>query len=294
MKNVNKHISNYLSFLAKKQRSERTLRNYDFYLKRFIAWSKENKVSSLEKVDAEAIRKYKLWLKAYKDPVRKVLLSKSTQNYHLIALRGFFSYLAKKKINTILSDRVKLDKTRNKTAIVLDKSELGLLLEAPFELNQDPIIVWRDKAILELLFCSGIKVAEAASLKKSQFDISKKGNSYLARKANAKLKLSNQAAEALRQYLKLRKDKFDYIFISHDRAISSRRKVKPLSARTIERVVEKYGKHSGLRKKVTPQVLRNTYIRQHVLRGKGLESVKKMLNYKNTSSTKAYLGKLAR
>lgn len=292
MTKLEQYITDYISELEeRKGRSARTVRNYDFYLRRFSQWLRENKVRSIEKFDESILKKYKEWLSLYRDPIRKVIIKDSTQNYHLIALRGFLEYLGRKKVKALGYKRVSLVKLDKKQVVFLEKDELVELLDSPNDYDQDKIIKQRDKAILELLFSTGLKVSEVSKLKIDQLKPNLKKLESLNVIGSEEIKLSNQSVQTIKKYLAIRKDSNKNLFIGHDRAINNRKKVRGLSSRSIERIIEKYAKFIGLKKPVSPQVIRHTFVINQIMRGVNLQKLQKQLGFKDLNTLKAYINR---
>ena len=285
---MNKLVTSYLSYLSKKGRSERTIRNYDFYLKRFQKWAKGKRIKSIDELTIEKVQDYRVWLKKIVDPVTKKKLKATTVNYHLIGLRNFLKYLNKKNKSAVNSKRIRLLKTEKLQAVTLNDEELQRMLSIPVNIKQDGLLQARDRAILEVLYCTGIKVSACASIEKEDLDF-KKGVLTIDSKT---MKLSNQASFWLKKYLKLRKDKVNYVFIGHDRAVNTRRitkEIRGLSPRSIERIVERYAKLAEVDKKVTPQVLRNTFTANLLKKGHDINKISEKLGHEKVTSTINYV-----
>jgi len=271
---MTKLASAYIKYLANvKHRADKTIQNYELYLRRFLEFIKKQQIKSMEQVDEEQIHKYELYL-------RKQKFNAKTQNYHLIALRGFLRYLQIKKINCICSTRVNLIKIEKKPIEYAGIKDLADLLEAPLRIMACRIIQARDKAILEVLMCTGLRVSEMAVLRKSQVDFKKNYIVFTKGKHERVLFLSNQAKHWIEKYLKLRKDKLPYLFIGHDKAMQNRVKKeiqKGLSSRSIERIVKKYAQLAGIEKHVSPHTLRQNYVKKLLMQGKSIENIQKKL-----------------
>ena len=290
MRNIDKLITEFLDYLENgKGRTWRTVRNYDYYLRRFSGWLKNKKISDPGDINAQVIRRYREWLKKVIDPINKKTLKQNTRNYHLIAIRAFLKYLAKKKIKTLLPQKIELVQIEKVKRVYLRKIELEKLFEAPALVKQDKVLFHRDRAILELIYCTGMKVSEVAGLERSVIKKQKKVGFVINKgeKKERKIVLSNQAAYWIKEYLKKRKDDNEFLFISHDRANQDRNDVG-LSPRSIERTLEKYGKVAGLEKRVTPQVLRNSYAINLMKLGTDIEVVKNKLGHSALSTTQTY------
>ncbi len=178
------------------------------------------KVTAPSQITSEKVKAFRQYLSQL--TVKGKLLSQSTQNYHLIALRSFLRYLKQKKLKKILSAKeVKLEKVDRRLNI-LAKSDLEKILEAPLKFRSPEIIKIRDKAILELIFSTGLKVSEVADLKVKTFD-SEDGTLRVKKRVFV---LSNQARHWIGKYVGLRQDKGQALFVSHDRAVARRSKIK--------------------------------------------------------------------
>jgi len=269
-------FENYLKYLKDKKLNRLTIKNYQFYLNRFFEFAEIKKPSDISLKKIQLFINYLSQLK-----VHYKTLNKATINYHLIALRSFLKYLEIKKIKNIPSaNEVKLEKIFRQP-VTLTKLDLEKLLEAPRKFNNPEIIKTRDKAILELLFSTGLKVSKIAYLKIKNIDLVKNQITLASRI----FELSNQAKFWLKDYLKMRTDNIPSLFISHDRASRLRNKPVNLSARSIQRLVEKYAKSVGLTKKVTPQTLRQAYANKLLSQGLEVKEVQKKLGHKHINTT---------
>jgi len=283
----------FLEYLEiEKGKSQLTCRNYNHYLKRFLNWTK---IDSADKITLELIRQYRLWLSRQPNP-RGGNLSTATQNYHLIALRSFLKYLAKRDIKSLAPEKIELAKMPERQIFFLEGKELENFLEAPLQIKQDDIIKMRDKAILELLFSTGLRVSELIHLKiddvnlrKEEFAVKGKGGKWRV------VFLSNQAKYWLKKYLEVRTDMNPYVFVRHDKAGSKENKAQNqvqktgnLTARSIERIVKKYAKLAGITKKITAHTLRHTFATDLLANGADLRSVQSLLGHASVTTTQIY------
>ncbi|MFZ5363905.1 MAG: site-specific tyrosine recombinase/integron integrase [Patescibacteria group bacterium] len=283
MANLSGLIIQFLEYLEiEKNRSAKTVRNYDFYLKRFSDWTGNISPAAITQ---EKIRQYRLWLNRYKDETGREL-KKNTQNYHLIALRAFLKYLAKRDIKTLSAEKIELGKMPERVVDFLEGSDLERILEAP-TLNDAPeIIKKRDKAILELLFSTGLRVSELANLKKEQVNLKKEEFTVRGKGDKPRVVfLSNQAKFWIKQYLDARQDVSPFLFVSHDRAHESEGALTP---RSVERLVKKYSKIAGITKKVTPHTMRHSYATDLLMNGADIRSVQAMLGHSSITTTQIY------
>ena len=291
MKNLQKLITNFLEYLEiEKGRSENTLRNYDFYLRRFAKFAK---ITNPEKITYDLVRKYRLWLNRYSDKKTGQQLSQKTQNFHLIALRSFLKYLSRQDIQSLRAEKIELAQQSQAQINFLDGDDLDRLLEAPLKSDAREIARLRDKAILETLFSTGLRVSElckltkeTVNLKKDEFTIRGKGNKLRL------VFLSNDAKAAIKNYLDKRVDVSMDLFVAHDRAQKSQsrkqQKSAALTARSVQRIVEKYARAAGITKEITPHTLRHSFATDLLAGGADIRAVQSMLGHESITTTQIY------
>lgn len=289
---VIKLLDDFLMYLeVERNRSERTVKNYDFYLRRFFVWSK---VADPEQLTLDVVRKYRVWLNRLRDKRGKAM-KKNTQNYHLIALRVFLKYLSKRDIETLAPEKIELAKMPERSVQFLEEDELERLLEAPLKMNtknkegHHSIVAMRDKAILEMLFSSGLRVSELAGLMKDQVNL--KREEFTVRGKGDKPRvvfLSNQARYWLKEYLGHRSDMSPFLFVGHDRASSARDDEEGLTPRSIQRIVKHYAKAAGITKRITPHTMRHTFATDLLRNGADIRSVQTMLGHASITTTQIY------
>jgi len=283
-------LQDFLDYLEiEKNRSKRTRENYDFYLRRFLAWAD---ISRPEEITAPLIKKYRLWLNRQEDD-QKNPLSKSTQNYHLIALRCWLKYLAKQDIETLAPEKIELAKMPDRQVDFLEASDLDKFLEAPAKIDQPEIIQCRDRAILELLFSTGLRVSELCALDIEDVNLDR--DEFTVRGKGGKTRVvfvSNQARYWLKEYLKKRRDVYPAMFVRHDRAQNGDAKKDSdkvrLTPRSIQRMVERCAKCAGITKKVTPHTLRHSFATDLLMNGADIRSVQSMLGHSSITTTQIY------
>lgn len=276
-------------------RSVRTVRNYDFYLGRFMQFAGD---IAPGKITGEVVRKYRLWLNRLVD-VHGEPLKKNTQNYHLIALRSLFKYLAKRDIKTLAPEKIELAKMPDRDVVFLEADELERFLSAPIKdkagnVMEEALSVTqlRDKAIVETLFSTGLRVSELVKLK--QDDINLKREEFTVKGKGGKNRVVFLAAQArfwIKRYLAKRKDMNPYLYVSHDRAGSAKQRSKEdvgLSARSVQRIIERLAKEAGITKPVTPHTLRHSYATDLLRNGADIRSVQHMLGHASITTTQIY------
>lgn len=280
------YLRRFLEYLEiEKGRSALTVRNYDFYLRRFIEWAKDPKPGD---VTNEMLRQYRLYLNRLSH-ARGESLKKTTQNYHLIALRSFLKYLARHDVETIAPEKIELAKQGGREPSFLDAVDLERLLEAPLKDDAPEVLKARDRAILELFFSTGMRVSELAGLKKDQINLER--DEFSVRGKGDKVRvvfLSHQARFWLKEYLKQRKDECDYLFVRHDRAKKADGETGPLTPRSVERLVHHYSAVAGIPKHVTPHTLRHSFATDLLMNGADLRSVQAMLGHASITTTQIY------
>jgi site-specific recombinase XerD len=286
MKTILPLITDFLEYLElERNASQRTIKNYDHYLKRFLEFAGDIEP---QKIDLSLVRKYRLFLSRYTDPETKQPLKRVTQNYFMIALRSFLRYLARIDINTLSPEKIELGEEDPSPLKVLDEDNLQRLLETPDGTTKEGM---RDKTILEMLFSTGLRVSELASLNCDQINLKSREFGVVGKGGKERVVfLSNEACQWLEKYLTFRKDTFKPLFIRYQG------KVDPtddgermrLSTRSIERIVEKYVKQSGLSIKATPHTLRHNFATDLLMNGADIRSVQEMLGHSNISTTQIY------
>lgn len=299
MSNIEQLTKDFLEHLEiEKNRSLATINNYQFYLARFSNWAKDKRATQAKHITGELVRQYRLWLNRQTD-ANGDLLKKNTQNYHLIALRSFLKYLAKRDIETLASEKIELMKMPERQVEFLTGEELEKLLEAPELTGDDKIITLRDKAILASLFSTGLRVSELANLKTEQINLKSTSDvtEFTIRGKGKKLRvvfLSADARNYINKYLSERTDISPYLFVRHDRAHQpgdEREKKEggaPLTPRSIQRIVEKYAKVAGITKNVSPHTLRHSYATDLLTNGADIRSVQTLLGHSSITTTQIY------
>lgn len=291
----NHWITDFLEYLEiERGRSAATLRNYGFYLERFFAWARsKRRAFDVGSIDSGLIRQYRLWLNRARDDQGNEL-KKSTQNYHLIALRTFLKFLAKRDVRSLSPEKIELAQQSQRHIEYLEGSDLSRFLDAPLQTPEAEIIRRRDKAIIETLFCSGLRVSELVNLRRDQVNLAK--DEFTVRGKGDKPRivfLSNQAKHWLRQYLAARTDSNTSLFVSHDRARPARDHhdqlaVSHLTARSVQRLVAKYAKLAGITKRITPHTLRHSFATDLLTNGADIRSVQTMLGHSSITTTQVY------
>lgn len=275
-----------------KNLSLRTVKMYGYYLNFFQGWLRQKFNSEdfeVEAIDENIIRDFRLYLSHhYKNPY-KGELKRQTQNYFLVALRSFFRFLLKQKLKVISPEMIELGKQRDRSIKYLLPDELNRLFNA---IEVKDLIGIRDRAILELLFSTGLRVSELVSLNRDQVNLEKGEFGVIGKGGKARVVfLSKRAKEWLRKYLETRTDPYRPLFIRYSGPKSkgglTDEKLR-LSVRSVERLIEKYRKKALLPFPIGPHAIRHSFATDLLSQGADLRSVQEMLGHKNISTTQIY------
>lgn len=254
-----------------------TIRDYRHYLNKF----NENYDKSITDLSLDDVRKYRVKL-------AETEISRVTQNYYVIALRSFLRYLIKKDIKTLAPEKIDLPKTESRSLKFLEKDQLERLLASP-EISDEPGL--RDKAIMELLFSTGLRVSELSKLNREQINFETREIGVIGKGGRARVVfLSERSSEWLQRYLVRRSDDFKPLFIRYSgKEISEDNGEKMrLTPRSIERLVEKYVRKAKLPVKISPHGLRHSFATDLLQNGADIRSVQEMLGHKNIATTQIY------
>lgn len=303
-----------------KGRSLKTVENYDRYLTRFMDYLKKDSPSA---ITDSSVREFRLWLNRQVSGNNRAAhetLSKKTQNYYLIALRAFLKYLARQGVTSLPAERIELAKTPERSLDLITADELRRLLEAPLSESQNAyaksgpqteaetrdqeVRKLRDRAILEMLFSTGLRVSELCSLTR---DIDLRSDEFSIRGKGSKVRvvfMSDQAKAAVKAYLARRADMEEGLFVKIGSELAGRKTPEKkgeagkkrgkqednssLSSRSIERIVKQYATKAGISKKVTPHVLRHCFATDLLSNGADLRSVQVLLGHANIGTTQIY------
>ncbi len=292
LQELKRHFLEYIEI--ERGRSLKTVANYEHYLNRFLAFLKAD---SPDAITDSILREYRLWLN--RQIVKKEkngyspTLKKRTQNYYLIALRAFLKYLAKRGVKSLSPERIELAKVGDRHLDLISITELNKMFDAA---SGDDIKSLRDRALLELLFSTGLRVSEICSLPREldlsldEFSIRGKGDKVRV------VFISDAAREAVKKYLAKRDDMEEALFINLGGPLAEdgNKKVRDsldsrrLTPRSVERIVGYYAIKAGISKKVTPHVIRHSFATDLLSNGADLRSVQALLGHANISTTQIY------
>lgn len=287
-------ITEFLEYCEiEKGHSQMTIRDYDHYLRRFEQFAGD---ITPEKIDLELVRRYRLALNRITDD-RGRTLKKITQNYHIIALRAFLKYLIKKDIKTLSPEKIELAGTEARDITFLDGDEVERLLAAA---QGNSVAEKRDKAILETLFSTGLRISELVGLNREKVNLDRGEFAVIGKGGKQRLVfLSDRCRDTIKSYLDARHDLDPALFVRHGKKHQStinndqgssiqHRGSARLSARQIQRLIKHYAKKAGLLKKITPHTLRHSFATDLLMAGADLRSVQQLLGHSSVTTTQIY------
>lgn len=280
-------IVDFLEHLeVERGRAQKTSENYHLYLNRLVEFSGDLEV---DKINNELIRKWRLWLNRYRNDNGETL-SAITQSYHLIALRSFLSYLAKRDIPSLSSAKIELPRVQRKQVTFLQPEELSRILE---QINGSNEAELRDRAMIALLFSSGLRVSELSRLNRDHINI--KRREFMVRGKGQKDRpvfIGENTAQYIEEYITSRTDTLPPLFISYRDTtplhLDTSGDFRRLTTRSIQRIVKKYALKAGITKKVSPHTMRHSFATDLLMNGADLRSVQSLLGHSNISTTQMY------
>ena len=291
---ISELVADFLESLEiEKGRSTKTVENYGLYLSRFIDLITEDfegqEMIKPSDITPEILRRFRLKLNRFSDNQNKERLSALTQSYHLIALRGFFKYLAKRGIKSLDPSLIDLPRAAKKQVTFLHFDEIErLLAETPLDTESG----LRDRAIIELLFSGGLRVSELCSLNRDSINLERR--EFMVRgkgKKDRPIFIDKSTAECIEDYLNMRTDTLPALFLNNSanqQIPSTSGDFRRLTPRSIERIVQKYTRLAGITKHVTPHTMRHSFATDLLMNGADIRSVQSLLGHANISTTQIY------
>ncbi|MBR6532228.1 tyrosine-type recombinase/integrase [Candidatus Saccharibacteria bacterium] len=272
-------------------RSKKTVENYRLYLYRFVEIATEILDRDLKPADItpELLRKFRLKLNRYESPNGDENLAIITQSYHLIALRGFLKYLAKREIKSLDPSLVELPHIIRKQVTFLTVDEVERLLNQ-IDLSSESGL--RDRAIIELLYSGGLRVSELINLNRDSINLERR--EFVVRGKGSKdrpIFISEAAADRIAEYLGARSDSLPALFLNNSKntgTVDTSGNHRRLTARSVERIIEKYARMAGITKHVSPHTLRHSFATDLLMNGADLRSVQSLLGHADVSTTQIY------
>ncbi len=288
--NLKQHIDEFLEYCEiQKNQSPRTLRNYRHYLYRFLDQFKE---LTVEKITQQTIQKYRLFLNRFVDVQQHEPLDIKTQNYHVIALRAFLKYLRKNDIVSLAPEKIELAKIPDRVVDFLEREELERLFEA---VPSGSIEGNRDRAIIEILYSTGLRVSELHGLDRNKVDLIHKEFIVQGKGRKSRIVyLSDRACQYVAEYLDMRSDVYTPLLLNYSRRVKNKicddlsGEERRLSTVSIESIVRKYARLAGIIKKVTPHTLRHSFATELLNNGADIRSVQEMLGHASITTTQIY------
>ncbi len=285
---IKKDLDDFYIYLeVAEQKSDLTIRNYRHYLHRFLDFVEAKGVGSVEAITEELVTGFRVWLNRYRDeqgePLKKV-----TQNYHVIAIRTFLRYLVKRGRTVLAPDQLDLGKAEPRQIQFLENDEVEQLMHA---YGGDGIASLRNRAILEMLYSTGLRVSELARLGSKNINLERGEFSVIGKGKKERIVfLSQDAAFHLGRYLSARQDDDPALFIRHTKTGPALEidQSGGLSVRAIERIVDQAAQQAGITKRVFPHALRHSMATDLLVNGADLRSVQEMLGHSSVTTTQVY------
>ena len=299
MADINKLLKNYLDYLEiEKGRTKETRENYEHYLTKFFQFAK---IKSENDITSDKVRDFRLYLARLHNPRDGENFKRSTQSYYIIALRNFLKYLAKNDYKVLSSEKIELPKIPKRQIDIMEYSDLERLMTAPKTTDLRGL---RDKAILEVLFSTGLRVSELCSLDR-YIDLDRGEISVRGKGGKIRLVfLSDSSKKAIKNYLDKRTDAEEALFVSLTRSTHSTSPSTPSSGprgsrrapkvigriipRAIQRLIDYYGRKAGIPQKIHPHLIRHSFATDLLIGGADLRSVQELLGHSNVSTTQIY------
>jgi len=282
-------IQNYLEYLeVERNASKLTIRNYKFYLSRFTTWYHQHySTIPIDSLNTEIVRKFRLHLSQLVDE-NNLPLKRVTQNYHIIALRSFLRFLIRNDIETLSPEKIDLPKAESKSLKFLERDHLWQLFNS---VDTSSEVGLRDRAILECLFSTGLRVSELVRLNRDQINFETREFGVIGKGGRARIVfISDSAAFWVSEYLSKRVDECKPLFIRYakEKNYENNGEKMRLTSRSVQRIVEKYIKKARIPIKATPHTLRHTFATDLLSNGADIRSVQEMLGHKNIQTTQIY------
>lgn len=282
-------IDDFLEYLqVERGASPLTIRNYRHYLSRFVLWMSNSGIrEDLADINQEVVKNFRVFLSNLPGE-NKSTMARRTQSYHVIALRSFLKWLIRNDYDVMAPDKIDLPKVEERQVHFLNGEQVDRLLSAP---SLSTIQGKRDKAILEVLFSTGLRVSELTKLDRDKIDLDRREFGIIGKGGKARVVfLSSRAVDWTIKYLNERKDHYKPLFIHHKGKIeiTSNGEKMRLTPRSIQRLIKKYAHKMKIPVDVTPHVMRHSFATDLLIAGADMRSVQEMLGHKNISTTQIY------
>lgn len=274
---------------VEKNVSQLTIRNYHHYLQRFVDWLTQAEITDLQRVDGEVIRKYRVYLAQLTKDSGEPMLSKKTQSYHVIALRSWLKWLVKNDVAVLHPEKIDIPKGESQHMKYLTVEQVESLMEQPVLSSPAGL---RDRAILEVLFSTGLRVSELTSLNRSQVNTKTREFGVIGKGRRPRVVfLSERAAHWLDRWLVTRDDEWLPVFVRFSQEQANPQEdgsEMRLTPRSVQRMVAKYCRQAKLPIHISPHGMRHSFATDLLKNGAGLRDVQELLGHKNISTTQIY------
>lgn len=282
-------INDFLDYLAvEKNCSKLTIRDYRHYLDVFESWySSTLPKKSTADLDLADVRKFRLFL-ANKIDEKGQTLMRVTQNYYVIALRSFLRFLIKNDYKTLEPSKIDLPKTESRSLKFLERQQVDQLVMSADTSSEEGL---RDRAMMELLFSSGLRVSELVKLDRDKINFERREFGVIGKGGKGRIVfVSDRAATWLQNYLQERKDNYKPLFIRYSGRVNpdNNGEKMRLTTRSVERAVKKYVKRARIPVDATVHTLRHSFATDLLTNGADIRSVQEMLGHKNIATTQVY------
>lgn len=285
---LQQQIYEYLEHLeVERNLSPLTIRDYTLYLQRLVDWASKTGITRAQDIDLAGLRKFRLGLSRLKNQQDEPI-SIRTQAYYLIAIRSFLKWLVKQDVKVMAPEKIDLPKAEAYEMTVVSTEYMQRLLEVP-DISKLPGL--RDRAILEVLFSTGLRVSELVSLDRRQIDTQRREFGVVGKGRKQRVVfLSPESAAWVERYLAARKDEFAPAFIRHAKGVDTAEAGEKmrLTPRSVQRMVEKYRQIAKIPVTLTPHGIRHSFATDLLRNGAGLRDVQEMLGHKNIATTQIY------
>ncbi len=268
--------------------SRLTIRNYSLYLRRFVEWLETQGVQDLKELDQDMVRSYRVYLTRYSDAAGRTLCKK-TQSYYIIAIRSWLKWLVKQDAPVLHPEKIDLPKGESQHMQYLMADKVLHLLDQPSISTPSGL---RDKAILEVLFSTGLRVSELVSLNRDQVNLETREFGVIGKGRRVRVVfLSHRSAHWVEKWLSTREDFWQPVFIRF-----AKKQADPtsdgnemrLTTRSVQRIVDTYCRKAHLPIKLSPHGLRHSFATDLLMNGAGLRDVQEMLGHKSIATTQIY------
>ncbi|MGH2378549.1 MAG: tyrosine-type recombinase/integrase [Candidatus Limnocylindria bacterium] len=281
-------VLDHLEDLEIAGRASITAKRYGAYLDTFLEWlafqtHKDPAELHADDVTDERLRMYRLFLSRRRDPQTGRPIVASTRNLYQIALRGFLTYVARRRKIAIPDpeDTLELAKERDIEIRYLDRAEVDRIREA-IDLSKPNGV--RDRAVLEMLFGTGVRVSELAALTIRQVDLARREAEVIGKGGRSRLVLlTEEAAGWVDRYIATRTDDHPAMFVR-----SHRKDVQALSVRRIQKILDDAAKRAGLPFRVSPHMLRHSRL-TILARHAGVQAAQRIAGHSSLATTSRYL-----